>query len=204
MENIAKFGTRLTAYLLDILLIYIVLSLVVNTKIINPTYDKYMDTYDELNEILNVENVDDISTETLQKVEESYYKINKYGVSYNIATCVIILLYFGVFQKYNNGQTLGKKIMKIKVVSNNDEKVSLGKMILRTLPLQFAYIGCCIPLILSSIMVFALDMTPYFYVYASITSIFGILNLVNLIMVGFRKDKRGIFDLLAGTKVVKE
>ena len=42
----------------------------------------------------------------------------KYSVSYNIVIIIGLFAYFGLFQKYNNGQTIGKKIMKIKRLSS--------------------------------------------------------------------------------------
>ena len=84
---------------------------------------------------------------------KAYYYISKYSISYNIVIIVGILLYFGVFQKYCNGQTIGKKLMKIKVVDNNtNENPNIWKHLLRTIPMYYIYIGGLIPLIINTIL----------------------------------------------------
>ncbi len=204
MNNEVKFSTRFVAYLLDILLIYIVAGFLLNTRLINPNYDKYMDTqekYSELVENASEENMDILTDE----FKDIFYDLNKYGVAYNIATLTLLLLYFGVFQKFNNGQTLGKKIMKIKVVDNNDgNNISLLKFIIRTIPMQFIYIGSVLTLLLNSILVYILNGTKFLYAYSLIVTIVGIINIVSLMFVIFRKDKRSVSDLIVNTKVVKE
>jgi uncharacterized RDD family membrane protein YckC len=63
------------------------------------------------------------------------------NVYQNILGVVIILLiqflvylgYFAVFAYYRNGQTLGKKLLKIKVVSLEGEDLSLNKFLFREL-----------------------------------------------------------------------
>lgn len=204
MNNEVKFSTRFVAYLLDILLIYIVAGFLLNTRLINPNYDKYMDTQEKYTEL--VENASEENMNVLtDEFKDIFYDLNKYGVAYNIATLTLLLLYFGVFQKFNNGQTLGKKIMKIKVVDNKDgNNVSLLKFIIRTIPMQFIYIGSVLTLLLNSILVYILNDTKFLYAYSLIVTIVGIINIVSFLFIIFRKDKRSVSDLIVNTKVVKE
>ncbi len=204
MDNEVKFSTRFVAYLLDILLIYIVAGFLLNTRLINPNYDKYMDTQEKYTEL--VENASEENMNVLtDEFKDIFYDLNKYGVAYNIATLTLLLLYFGVFQKFNNGQTLGKKIMKIKVVDNKDgNNVSLLKFIIRTIPMQFIYIGSVLTLLLNSILVYILNGTKFLYAYSLIVTIVGIINIVSFLFIIFRKDKRSVSDLIVNTKVVKE
>ena len=205
MDNNVKLTSRIFAYLLDIILVYIVITFAVSIRFLNPYYDEYLEAYDKYNETLskeeNITNLDNL-VDTLQ---EDYYHINKYGVTYNFITCLIILLYFGIFQKYNKGQTLGKKIMKIKVVDNEtNENLSLLKYFLRLLPLQFVYIGGFLPMLLTAILVLLLNSKAYLYASSVIMVSFMIVTIVNICFVLFRKDHRGLHDLIAGSKVVNE
>ncbi len=204
MNNEIKLSNRILAYLLDILLVYVIISFAVSIKFINPNYDKYIEEYEKYSEILS-----ETETENMNKIvdelKDSFYYISKYGVSYNIVSSVILLLYFGVFQKYNKGQTLGKKIMKIKVVDNNsNENSTLIQHLIRSILLQFIYVGGIIPMLLNSILVYFLNSQAYLYCYFAIVMIFMIFNIISFFFIIFRKDKRGLHDLLAGTKVVKE
>ena len=50
-----------------------------------------------------------------------------------VVSIVIYILYFVVFQAYNNGQTLGKKVFKIQVVKNDDSMVDINTLLIRSL-----------------------------------------------------------------------
>ena len=140
MENTIEVpvSKRISAYLMDILLIFIMISLIIEIKFINPNYDEYVDSYEKYNDVIDDYNNELITEEELVKLNtENYYAISKYSVSYNIVIVVGLILYFVVFQKFTGGQTLGKKLMKIKVVNNNNEKPTLFKLFLRCLPVYY-------------------------------------------------------------------
>lgn len=48
-----------------------------------------------------------------------------------VISLVLVIVYFVWFQTKNNGQTLGKKILGIRVTNLDGERVSMGKMFLR-------------------------------------------------------------------------
>ena len=68
------------------------------------------------------------------KIENNYsYKLLKYSIIPTIVSLMCILLYFVVIQFYFNGQTLGKKIMKIRTVSNNNKNLTILNFLIRSL-----------------------------------------------------------------------
>lgn len=75
----------------------------------------------------------------------------------------------------NYGQTIGKKIFKIKIVDMEGRQVSFGKLI-------------------------GLRYVPWWLV-SSLPVNFNALPLVNVLFI-FRRDKRCVHDLIAGTQVV--
>ena len=172
---------RISAYLLDIFFIYLLLSLITNIKFINPTYDKYMEYYDKYTEVVNKYYDEEITIEEMQELnKDNYYNVVKYGISSNVSIVLVIVLYFGVFQKYNNDQTLGKRIMKLKVMSTNGEDISLCRYLLRLLPMYFIFIGGILPIIINSILVFILNSNSYGGISSIITYLFigiGILDI---------------------------
>ncbi len=205
MNSDVKLSNRILAYLLDILLVYVVISLLVSIRFINPYYDEYIEAYEKYSDLLTIEDENVNINDLINSAKDEFYNVNKYGIVYNLTSCMIIFLYFGLFQKFNNGQTLGKKIMKIKVVDNKDNNnPSLLKYLIRILPLQYIYIGGFLPLLLTSLLVFLLKGNAYLYSLTIVTFGFMVINIISFLLIIFRKDKRGLHDLIAGTKVVKE
>lgn len=195
---------RISAYLIDILFLFVVINLITGIKFINPYYDKYIESYEQYSELIENYNNEEINEEEFNELYNiNYYEVSKYSIAYNVVIVLSIILYFVVFQKFNNGQTLGKKFLKIKVVENNtEENASLLKYFLRSLPIYFIYIGGILPLIINSILVFVLNENNYMFISTIISYGFLILSIVTLVMLNVRKDERGIHDLLANTKVI--
>ena len=195
---------RISAYLIDILFLFVVINLITGIKFINPNYDKYIESYENYSQLIEDYDNEKITEEEFNSLyNKNYYEVTKYSIVYNIVIVVAIILYFVVFQKFNNRQTLSKKFMKIKVVDNNtEENTSLLKYLLRSLPIYFIYIGGILPLIINTILVFVLNSNNYMLITTFISYGFLILSIVTLIMLNVRKDERGLHDLVANTKVI--
>lgn len=204
-EETVRNNKRFSAYLIDILLVFFITMLISEVRFINPNYDKYNDAYEKYSQTYNDYIDNKISIEEFNKLNENnYYYLSKYGVSYNIVTALVIILYFGVFQKYNKGQTIGKKIFKIKVVSNDDKEVSLGKYLLRLIPMYYIYIGGLIPIIIDIVLIYILKVKYYMIVTSIITYVFVAIALISVCLMVFSKNKKGLHELLTNTKVVYE
>lgn len=195
---------RISAYLIDILFLFTLISLITEIKFINPHYDKYEAAFERYNEVAEKYIDKEIDEEEFTKqYNEVYYQINKYSISYNIVIIFSIILYFSFFQKYNNGQTLGKKLMRLKVVDNETlENPSLLKYLIRVLPTYFIYIGGFLPLIINNILLFILNYSYYMTITIFVSYAFLILSIVSFVMIIKRQDERGIHDMLAKTKVI--
>ena len=196
---------RLIAYLLDTLFVYLLISLISSIRIINPTYEKYEESYESYSEIIESFYNEEITAEEMVKLnKDNLYDLSKYSISSNVVIIVVIFAYFGLFQKYNNGQTLGKKIMKIKVVSNNDNEVSLGRYILRILPMYYIFIGNVLAVFLNTLALFIFKSNLFIYVNAFTTYLFLIIGIISFVMMNKKQDNLGLHDILAKTKVVFE
>lgn len=202
-QKASVISKRISAYLIDILFIFIVIGLISEIKFINPYYDKYIEAYEKYNEILEDYTNEKISDKEFNNYyNKNYYLVSKYSVSYNVVIIAAILLYFGLFQKYNNGQTLGKKLMKIRVINNNGvNKVSLIRFIVRTLSIYYIYIGGIIPLIINSILVYIINENSFMNITTIISYLFLLVSIISFIFICIKKDERGIHDILANTKV---
>ena len=132
----------------------------------------------------------------LEQIDYLYYMTEKnyvilYGV--NIITC---FLYFVLFQGFTYGQTLGKKIMRLKVVSNDGEKVSYKQLFFRTLFLYsiIYYLGLIIFSLLFKESLF-IKVVHYLSIFnTALFLILGIMIIVN--------GRRGLHDVIGKTKVI--
>lgn len=103
------------------------------------------------------------------------------------------------FQKWNKNQTVGKKLMNLKVVNKNKkDDVKVWQYLIRTLivyNLFFSSLNVCLAINLSTKLFFTLSM---------IVSIIGyVITYLGYGMIIFRKDGKGFHDLISGTEVME-
>ena len=79
------------------------------------------------------------------------YDINKASFNNNLVYLVVCVGYFLIFQFLNKGATIGKKIMRIRVVSNDGVDASFVQMFIRT-----SIINEIIPISMLLILIFTL------------------------------------------------
>lgn len=191
MKN-AGFGKRLLAYILDTLIISIVASLIlvfipmeeVDTKDANNTMESYLE-----GEITANEYIKEVSTVN--------YELEQSRIPSYIVSLSLMFIYFVIVQYKLGGQTVGKKILNIKVESTKG-KLSVNQLIFRSL-------------IINEIAFNMLNLVSIFvFKNATFSTVSGVLNMANValilicaVMVIANKDKRGLHDMIAKTKVVE-
>lgn len=192
---------RIGAYFIDILFVMLLIEMLAQIRFLNPSFDKYLDVSNEYNEALmdSYENDKNISIMNDEKLGNLFYKIQKYSISNTVAEIVVFLLYFGVFQWWNNGQTLGKKLFKLKIVNNKEKKVNLGILLLRTIFIYSLYLE-----LIFIILLFYLKPLTYVHVYYTIGAFSSAIMYLCLLFIILRKDYLGLHDLLFKTKVIME
>lgn len=214
------FIKRVVAYLIDIILVSLISTFITSNSYINKDYKIYNDTYEkyieisneyennilELEEQLNDEEIDEDTYNTeIEKLNEEYsenninynYKLLKYSIVPTIISILLILLYFVVIQFYFNGQTLGKKIMKIQIKSNSGKNLTIFNYLLRSLIINEVLIN-----VISVICLFILSKSNYLIYNQIIYIITYVLEITIISMMMFDKNHRGLHDYIANTKVV--
>lgn len=191
----AFFFPRAIAYIIDFIIVMILSTGVLMLVPVDKNHEKYMKEYQKVQTDYNEQKID--AEEYLNKAKTLVYDIDHSNVISMIVQIVILILYYIVFQFYNKGQTLGKKLMKLKVVSIDDQNVSMDQLIIRSLIIQS---------ILSNIVIigFVLFIGRDLYYYASfcIQGIQILITIISIFMVMYSKKNRGLHDYLAKTKVV--
>jgi uncharacterized RDD family membrane protein YckC len=201
----AKISKRIAAYFLDILFIYLLIGLISSIKVINPYYEKYNNAYEEYSISVKQYMEKEIDIDEFNKVtKESNYYLNRYGITNNIVSVVVLIGYFVFFQKYNNGQTLGKKIMKIKVVTKDNKIPSIKNFLLRLLLLYYAYVGNLIVIIIVSILSYTVNITYFANITTVVTYVILTVNIISLVYMISKEKKDGIHEIISNTIVINE
>lgn len=191
---------RLFAYLIDIMIVGFVASALANIDVINPYINEYMESYEKFSEKLssiNGENANEVISSDafiIQYKSTLKYSIYSTGISF-----VCYILYFVGFQKWNKNQTVGKKLMKLKIINkDSSDNINVWQYLVRTLILYnliFGSINVCLSLWLNNKLFFTMSM---------IVSIIGyVITYLCYAMILFRKDGKGLHDLISKTEVVE-
>lgn len=195
--NKAIFSKRLVAFILDVLLVSFCASLLAIPFTNTETINKLNKEAEAATEKYNKKEIG-LKTYYVQTADLNYEITRAQGAT-SLISLLITILYFIVFQFYNKGQTIGKKLMKIKVVNNNGDKLSINNIVLRTL-----IINSIIFEMLTLLFAFIGNKDVFLYASIIIESIQYIIVIATIIMASVRKDGRGIHDFLGNTRVVQE
>ncbi len=193
----AAFVQRLVALLIDLFIISIIVSIFTIFTINNDNYQKLV------NESVEVKNnyLDEkINFQTyLSKSIDINYDISRQTAIETMITVAIYILYFIVFQFYKNGQTIGKKIMKIKIISNDSSDLTMNQIAIRSLIINDIFVN------LVMLAVVILGTKDIYFVSLIVLEIIQIILIFIIsIMILSRKDKRGLHDVITNTRVIKE
>ncbi len=119
------------------------------------------------------------------------FRMGPYG---RILGAAIIITYWTVFHsEYGEGQTLGKRLLKITVVDKNNQYLSLKKSFVRALALELIFLlnGWSLPLF----------QNPVVGVIVTMVVLTGVLLLFYGLVFN-RKTRQGPHDLLVGSYVI--
>lgn len=193
-NNKAYFLQRLLAYVFDMTIVVLVSTLISYPFISTKAVDKLNK---QSSEILEKYQNQEISAKTYfnQSMDNSYQLSKETGLT-NIVTIVVYVLYFIVYQMYMNGQTIGKRIMKLRIVKNKDGTLSMNDMLVRGLINNYILAN-----ILIAIFVL-INRNTYVYGSSIVQIIQYAILIASIFMIIIRKDGRSVADLICGTKVV--
>ncbi len=186
---------RISAYIIDYIFIVLLITLISQIRFLNPNYDEYVsaynDYYDYYEEILD----NNISIIDTKEFKIAYYNLDKYSISISISSIIVYLLYFVGFQKWNNYQTLGKKVFNIKI-SSKSNNISWGKLTIRSIILYNIFFE-----ILSILALFIFKENNYLYVNIAISIIASIVFYINVFMIILSKKHLGLHDIICKTEI---
>lgn len=192
----ATFFERLGSYFIDTIIVSFIFS------IICLGFGNYTSNSEKLmQELDNQLLAEEITPEEyLEEYKDVLYDYQKENVLQSGISVALTVAYFVVFQYMNKGQTIGKKILNIRVVDKDTNKpISILKGLLRTFIVFSILSGT-----LCILLLYILNKTNYFISYSILLFLEGIFTLTTIMFVLYRKDKRGLHDMIANTIVIKE
>lgn len=183
---------RITAAILDILLFLIIYLSVAR---IIPVSQNAMKLSGQLYEVTE-SNVLSLKGVNRNQAMELIYQLDRETSYIYIVFALILIIYFAIIPMWLKGKTLGQYIRKVKLVGENDEKVTLNK-----------YIICAL---LNSGLFLVIFMPLFVYIsnaiwYSRVASILCLLQviywIVSLIMLIVKK--KTIHDYVTKTKIIE-
>lgn len=202
---------RISAFLIDIFLVTFISTIFSSISYVNPFIGNYKVAYDEYREIYKSESESVLTNPTIKNVVDYSNKMSKqiYKIDYsmlfnNIYYLVFSFLYFVLFAYFTNGQTLGKKLFKLKVVRQDGEKVKLSNLMLRTLLSGSSiFMGVNIIVIIQLLLLMIPQNQVYFYAILFSSMISYVIEIIGLVLL-FSKEHRSLDDIIGSTKVIDE
>lgn len=202
---------RISAFLIDIFLVTFISTIFSSISYVNPFIENYKVAYDEYREIYKSESESVLTNPTIKNVVDYSNKMSKqiYKIDYsmlfnNIYYLVFSFLYFVLFAYFTNGQTLGKKLFKLKVVRQDGEKVKLSNLMLRTLLSGSSiFMGVNIIVVIQLLLLMIPQNQVYFYAILFSSMFSYVIEIIGLVLL-FSKEHRSLDDIIGSTKVIDE
>lgn len=195
-SNKALFFQRLVAFFIDFIIVSLIVSIISIPFTDTKKVEKLQKDSVELMESFTNNQID--LDEFTNKYIDSYYKLCRANGMISLLSIFIGVCYYIVYQLYQNGQTIGKKIMRIRIISD-DGDLFMNQMIFRAFISNFILNDICV-------FLFMLFSSKYVFFYSAglIEFIQYIMVFASIIMIMYRSDGCAIHDKLFHTKVIRE
>lgn len=186
---------RVIAYFIDIMIVSALSSILSLALPKNDTYKTKMDELSKTMEKFQNKEID--KDEWTKAYEDISYDISKASISSSIIIIVVSVGYFVLFNYYNDGQTLGKKIMKLKIVSSNGNPLTINNYVLRSL-----IINSVLSQLISALLLCVLSKDNYLLYGSNAVSALSLICAISFVFAIYRSDGRGLHDLISNTVVI--
>ena len=194
----ALFSQRFVAFMIDLILVSFITSLVTAIIPTNSSIDKLYDQQVKIVE--NYTNQKITMQEYVNQLVDINYDIAKQTGIITLVSIAISLLYYVLYVYKNDGQSIGKKMMKIKIKikkKDKDKELTMNDLLFRTMILQgtlVSIIGFC--------TILFLDKDTYLATNSLLNLIQYSILIISFFLVAFTKERQGLHDMVAKTEVV--
>ena len=186
---------RVMAYIIDLFIVTLISGILTIVFTDNSAYEKDTDRMMDLTKKYTTKEISE--EEYYKQFDELNYQLTLDSVGVTAITCGVSIIYYVILCYYCHGITLGKYIMKIKIVSANGKKLNLGNYLLRCLVINMVLSN-----LLNIILVESLSKTSFLSIYSKVSNGFTLLLLLSFILIMYREDGRGVEDFMGNTKII--
>lgn len=192
----ALFSQRFVAFMIDLILVSFITSLVTAIIPTNSSIDKL---YDQQVKIVENYTAGKITMqEYVNQLVDINYDIAKQTGIITLVSIAISLLYYVLYVYKNDGQSIGKKMMKIKIQKKDkDKELTMNDLLFRTMILQGTLVS-----IVSFCTILFLDKDTYLATNSLLNLIQYSILIISFFLVAFTKERQGLHDMVAKTEVV--
>ena len=187
---------RLFAYIIDLFIV----SMIVSVILIGHDNRESIKREKELEDIVSKYTKEEITTEEyFSEYTNIVYEASQDNFDYNLIFFIVSLGYFLIFQYLNDGASIGKKLLKIKIVNNKKDKIRLWQLIIRV-----GLVNELFSMFLLLLFTKLLKGIPFLICYGGINFIGNIIII--LCGITFILNKKGIalHDKVSGSVVVMD
>lgn len=192
----ALFSQRFVAFMIDLILVSVFTSLVTAIIPTNSSIDKLYNQQVKIVENYTARKI--TMQEYVNQLVDINYDIAKQTGIITLVSIAISLLYYVLYVYKNDGQSIGKKIMRIKIKKKDkDKELTMNDLLFRTMILQgtlVSIIGFC--------TILFLDKDTYLATNSLLNLVQYSILIISFFLVAFTKEKQGLHDMVAKTEVV--
>lgn len=189
---------RLIAYFIDFMIITFISSMIFALPMFKEDYNEYTKVYEEYTTEMTNELNSGSAEVNDEKLLSLNYKVLKSTTKLSIITLTVTIVYFGIIAYLLKGQTLGKKLFKIKVTDLEGNLPNPGLFMLRSIILTNF-----IPQVVSLFILILASEKTYIDTNVYISYITMLLYFLIVGFIIFRTDERGLHDIICKTKVIE-
>lgn len=192
----ALFSQRFVAFMIDLILVLFITSLVTAIIPTNSSIDKLYDQQVKIVENYTSRKI--TMQEYVNQLVDINYDIAKQTGIITLVSIAISLLYYVLYVYKNDGQSIGKKMMKIKIQKKDkDKELTMNDLLFRTMILQgtlVSIIGFC--------TILFLDKDTYLATNSLLNLIQYSILIISFFLIAFTKERQGLHDMVVKTEVV--
>lgn len=188
---------RILAYIIDFVIVSFIASLLFLTPPFEKSYKNYENHF-QIYENKMSELFHNASEENIEKdLLHLQYDVNKNSSTLLILNIGTLFVYFGIVSFLFKGKTIGKKLMKLQVVSVKGERLNPFLYIVRSI-----IITNLIPEVIRLIILITCSEDLWIKTSTPIGFLSYFIYFILILTMILREDERSLHDLLCNTKVI--
>ena len=190
-----SFVKRTCAYLIDLIIVSFIAGII---SLIFVNSDNYNNRTREILDLTRKYTAGEVTREEyIEQSDTLNYYMTKDSVEVSIINCSVALLYYVILCYYCNGITLGKYLLKMRIVSASDKKLNIGNYLIRAL-----FVNLILSNLINIILVSVLSKEGFTSIYSKLSGALTIFLMATMLFIMYREDGRGLHDLMAKTMII--